>query len=127
MIAFFLPAIPCIRFIHNDYLMFGTTFVLTLVVGLSVWRWMVKQTEDAHGLEGQIVRYDERVLAVDLSEALFDTEATADTLFYSVDKIRLEAALRTPTRTPPSQCRRCCTSCSFPISGSSPAKMKSFS
>lgn len=99
MIAFFLPAIPCIRFIHNDYLMFGTTFVLTLVVGLSVWRWMVKQTEDAHGLEGQIVRYDERVLAVDLSEALFDTEATADTLFYSVDKIRLEAVENTDKNT----------------------------
>ena len=50
-------------------------------------------------MEGQIVRYDERVLAVDLSEALFDTEATADTLFYSVDKIRLEAVENTDKNT----------------------------
>lgn len=99
MAAFFVPAVPCFRFIRNAYLMVGVTVVLTMAVALVVWRWMIGLTEGEKGLSEQIVRYDERVLAVDLNEALFDTESTKNALLYSVDKIRLKHVDNTDTRT----------------------------
>ena len=45
------------------------------------------------------MRYDEKVLIVDLNEALYGTELTADALFYSVDKLQLKDVENTENRT----------------------------
>ncbi|WP_461821140.1 zinc ribbon domain-containing protein [Blautia stercoris] len=99
ILTFFFPSIPCFRFIHNDYLMFGTAFALTLLLAGAIWILLLNQEKKAHVSTDQIVRYDEKVLIVDLNEALYGTELTADALFYSVDKLQLKDVENTENRT----------------------------
>ena len=60
---------------------------------------LLRSKNSTEGLEEQIVRYDEKVLLVDLNEALNDAELTSDLLFYSVDKLQLKAVDNTETQT----------------------------
>ena len=99
ILTFFFPSIPCFRFIHNDYLMFGTAFALTLLLAGAIWILLLNQEKKAHVSTDQIVRYDEKVLIVDLNEALYGTELTANALFYSVDKLQLKDVENTENRT----------------------------
>ena len=98
-LVFFLPAILCFRFIHNDYFMFGTAFAVTVILAAILWMCVLKKAARTEGLAEQIVRYDEKILLVDINEAMNDTELTPDTLFYSIDKLLLKAVENTSEQT----------------------------
>ena len=66
------------------------------IVSLLIKRGYASAHKQAEKL---IDRYDEKVLLVDLNEALNDAELTSDALFYSVDKLQLKAVDNTETQT----------------------------
>ena len=66
ILALFLPAVPCIRFISNMYLAFGLAFVLTILVAFGMLSFITPKLEKEEKLKEQIVRYDESWLEVTL-------------------------------------------------------------
>ena len=99
LLVFFLPAVPCFRFIQSVEIILAVPFVLTVILAVILGAVLLKSKNSTEGLEEQIVRYDEKVLLVDLNEALNDAELTSDLLFYSVDKLQLKAVDNTETQT----------------------------
>lgn len=101
MIAFFIPAIPCFRFIlpHSYFLALGSAFVITALLALLLWLRILRKTDNIEDLKKQIVRYDEKVLHSDLNEALYEKTVSSELLYYSVDQLQLQAVENTDTRT----------------------------
>ena len=99
LLVFFLPAVPCFRFIQSVEIILAVPFVLTVILAVILGAVLLRRKNSTEGLEEQIVRYDEKVLLVDLNEALNDAELTSDALFYSVDKLQLKAVDNTETQT----------------------------
>ena len=99
LLVFFLPAVPCFRFIQSVEIILAVPFVLTVILAVILGAVLLRSKNSTEGLEEQIVRYDEKVLLVDLNEALNDAELTSDLLFYSVDKLQLKAVDNTETQT----------------------------
>lgn len=101
MIAFFIPAIPCFRFIlpHSYFLALGIAFVITALLALLLWLRILRKTDNIEDLKKQIVRYDEKVLHSDLNEALYEKTVSSELLYYSVDQLQLQAVENTDTRT----------------------------
>lgn len=101
MIAFFIPAIPCFRFIlpHSYFLALGSAFVITSLLALLLWLRILRKTDNIEDLKKQIVRYDEKVLHSDLNEALYEKNVSSELLYYSVDQLQLQAVENTDTRT----------------------------
>ena len=79
--------------------MFGTAFAITVILAAVLWMCVLKKAARTEGLAEQIVRYDEKILLVDINEAMNDTELTPDTLFYSIDKLLLKAVENTSEQT----------------------------
>lgn len=101
MIAFFIPAIPCFRFIlpHSYFLALGSAFVITALLALLLWLRILRKTDNIEDLKKQIVRYDEKVLHSDLNEALYEKTVSSELLYYSIDQLQLQAVENTDTRT----------------------------
>lgn len=101
MIAFFIPAIPCFRFIlpQSYFLALGSAFVITALLALLLWLRILRKTDNIEDLKKQIVRYDEKVLHSDLNEALYEKTVSSELLYYSVDQLQLQAVENTDTRT----------------------------
>lgn len=101
MIAFFIPAIPCFRFIlpHSYFLAIGSAFVITALLALLLWLRILRKTDNIEDLKKQIVRYDEKVLHSDLNEALYEKTVSSELLYYSIDQLQLQAVENTDTRT----------------------------
>ena len=101
MIAFFIPAIPCFRFIlpHSYFLALGSAFVITALLALLLWLRILRKTDNIEDLKKQIVRYDEKVLHSDLNEALYEKTVSSELLYYSVDQLQLQAVENTDTHT----------------------------
>ncbi len=101
MIAFFIPAIPCFRFIlpHSYFLALGSAFVITALLALLLLLRILRKTDNIEDLKKQIVRYDEKVLHSDLNEALYEKTVSSELLYYSVDQLQLQAVENTDTRT----------------------------
>lgn len=99
LLVFFLPAVPCFRFIQSVEIILAVPFVLTVILAVILGAVLLRSKNSTEGLEEQIVRYDEKVLLVDLNEALNDAELTSDLLFYSVDKLQLKAVDNTEPQT----------------------------
>lgn len=101
MIAFFIPAIPCFRFIlpPSYFLALGSAFVITALLALLLWLRILRKTDNIEDLKKQIVRYDEKVLHSDLNEALYEKTVSSELLYYSVDQLQLQAVENTDTRT----------------------------
>ena len=99
LLVFFLPAVPCFRFIQSVEIILAVPFVLTVILAVILGAVLLRRKNSTEGLEEQIVRYDEKVLLVDLNEALNDDELTSNLLFYSVDKLQLKAVDNTETKT----------------------------
>ena len=101
MIAFFIPAIPCFRFIlpHSYFLTLGSAFAITVLLAFLLWLRILRKTDNIEDLKKQIVRYVEKVLHSDLNEALYEKTISSKLLYYSVDQLQLQAVENTDTRT----------------------------
>ena len=99
ILALFLPAVPCIRFISNMYLAFGLAFVLTILVAFGMLSFITPKLEKEEKLKEQIVRYDESWLASNINEALYKSVLTPELLTYIVDDIKIKSVENTEDTT----------------------------
>ena len=99
ILALFLPAVPCIRFITNMYLAFGLAFVLTILVAFGMLSFITPKLEKEEKLKEQIVRYDESWLASNINEALYKSVLTPELLTYIVDDIKIKSVENTEDTT----------------------------
>ena len=99
ILALFLPAVPCIRFISNMYLAFGLAFVLTILVAFGTLSFITPKLEKEEKLKEQIVRYDESWLASNINEALYKSVLTPELLTYIVDDIKIKSVENTEDTT----------------------------
>lgn len=99
ILALFLPAVPCIRFISNMYLAFGLAFVLTILVAFGMLSFITPKLEKEEKLKEQIIRYDESWLASNINEALYKSVLTPELLTYIVDDIKIKSVENTEDTT----------------------------
>ena len=99
LLVFFLPAVPCFRFIQSVEIILAVPFVLTVILAVILGAVLLRSKNSTEGLEEQIVRYDEKVLHSDLNEALYEKTVSSELLYYSVDQLQLQAVENTDTRT----------------------------
>ena len=62
MIAFFIPAIPCFRFIlpPSYFLTLGSAFAITVLLAFLLWLRILRKTDNIEDLKKQIAALQEQ-------------------------------------------------------------------